>query len=306
MIVNASTIAALDKTFQKIFDDSIHGDGTSPMWAKMATRFPNTAATLDLSWLAAIPGMKKLQGAAKINNLQLINWKIENDEWEDTLAVKLADIERDQLGVYSERLRLLTTAGASHPDELLSDVVLAGFTTKDYTTKNFFDTAKKHFPGVKSTYDNKLTDELAASSFKEARTLLKTMKIDFPDGSTKKLNLGKSLTLVVSPTNEDVARQLLTAETIDSTTNTLRGAAKLEVWGHLGDSPNWFLFDDSYPIKPFAFSDEKPFSLASCTNLNDSHVILNKEFIYQVYGRYAMGYALPHLCIGSTGADAVA
>lgn len=308
MIVNQSSVTAVDKAFKKVFMDALHGSSESTMWQKFATRFPNTAASLDLSWLAAIPGMKELKGAAEINNLELVNWVIKNKEWHDTIEVPIADIERDQLGIYNERLRLLADAGAAHPDELLAATLLGGFSQKDYTGKNFFDTGKKHFPGVRAgtTFDNKLTDELAASSFEEARTMLRTMKIVFPDGSEKQLNLGRDLVLVVGPTNESVGRQILTAERDSAgATNVNRGTARLEVWGHLGETANWFLYDAGFAVKPFAFSDEKPLSIASVTNLEDSWVVLHKKFLYQIYGRYELGYLLPQLMIGSTGADAV-
>jgi phage major head subunit gpT-like protein len=304
MIVNKSTVVALEKSFQKIFTDALHGASESRMVSRFASRFPNTAAALDLSWLAAIPGMRKLVGTAVLNNLELVNWQIPNEEWEDTLAVKLKDIERDQLGVYNERLRLLADAGARHPDELLGQVLLAGFETKDYTGKNFYDTGKKHFPTGKASFSNKLTVELHPKTFELARKMLRTMKIVFPDGSETKLPLGRDMVLVVGPANESLGREILTAETIPGGgTNVNRGTATLEVWNEIGDGPEWFLFDQGFAVKPFAFSDEKPVSLASVTDLDDSHVLLKKEFLYQAYGRYNVGYMLPQLIIGSTGAD---
>lgn len=309
MVVNKAAVVALETSFQKIFTDALHGASESTMISRMATRFPNTAAALDLSWLAAIPGMKKLKGTPEIQGLELVNWKIQNEEWEDTIGVKRADIERDQIGMYNERFKLLAAAGARHPDELLGQVLLAGFSTKDFTGKNFFDTDKKFWPNAKAAnkFTNKLTDELAASSFEEARTLLRTQKMVHPDGSETKLNLGKDMVLVVGPANESVARQILTAERNDAgATNVNRGTAKLEVWGEIGDGPEWFLYDAGYAIKPFAFSDEKPTSLESATSLDDSTVLLTKTFIYQAYGRYNVGYMLPQLIVGSTGADAVA
>jgi phage major head subunit gpT-like protein len=308
MIVNKSAVVALEKSFQKIFTDALHGASESTMIRSMASRFPNTAAALDLSWLAAIPGMKELKGSPEINNLELVNWAINNKEWHDTIAVKVADLERDQLGIYNERFRLLADAGGRHPDQLLAEVLIAGFTTKDYTGKNFFDTDKKYWPTAKAAnkFSNKLTDELATSSFEEARTLLRTQKMVFPDGSETKLNLGRDMVLVVGPANESVARQILTAERNDAgATNVNRGTARLEVWGEIGDGAEWFLYDAGFAIKPFAFSDEKPTSLTSVTDLEDSHVLLHKEFLFQAYGRYNVGYMLPQLIVGSTGADSV-
>lgn len=301
MIVNKNTVAALEKSFQKVFTDALHGASQSLQIHKMASRFPNTAAALDLSWMAAIPGMKKLVGTAIQNNLELINWQVPNEEWEDTIAVKVKDIERDQLGIYTERFRLLADAGARHPDELLAKVLQAGFTAKDYTGKNFFDTGKKHFPSAKNTFDNKITYTLGKASYQLARQMLRSMKIVFPDGSEVRLPLGRQLMLVAGPASETVARELLTAERDSAgATNVNRGTAELEIWNEI-DGDQWFLYDAGFAIKPFAFSDEKPVSLHSVTDLEDSHVLLRKEFLYQAYGRYNVGYMLPQLIIGSTG-----
>ena len=90
--------------------------------------------------------------------------------------------------------------------------MLDAFSTKDYTGTNFFATGKKHFPSAKATFSNLLTDQLFAASFRTARQTLKTQKITFPDGSVRQLNLGRNLTLIVSPANESTAREILTAE----------------------------------------------------------------------------------------------
>jgi phage major head subunit gpT-like protein len=307
MIVNKAALVGIEKSFKKIFTDALHGSVDQAQWPKFATKFTTSAGEVDYGWMAAIPGMAELKGSADITGVELVNWVLRNKEYARTLALKEADIERDQLGVYSERLRLLADAGARHPDELLAALMLAGFATKDYTGKNFFDTSKKHSTGGKASFDNKLTDELATSSFEEARQMLRTMKVVHSDNTETQLNLGRDMVLVVSPANESVARQILQAERDSAgATNVNRGTARLEVWGYLGDSANWFLLDAGYPVKPFAFQEEKPVSIAGCTDPEDSYVLLNHEYLYQAYGRYTVGYFLPQLCIGSTGADAVA
>lgn len=306
MIVNKAALVGIEKSFKKIFTEALHGALDQVQWSKFANRFQTSAGEVDYGWMTAIPGMKELKGSADVTGVELVNWVLRNKEYERTLALKEKDIERDQLGIYTERLRLLADAGARHPDELLADLMLDGFSTKDYTGKNFFDTAKKHSPSGKGGFDNKLTDELAASSFEEARQMLRTMSITHADGTETKLNLGRDMVLVVSPANESVGRQILVAERdSNGATNVNRGTARLEVWGYLGDSPKWFLLDAGYPVKPFAFQEEKPVTIAGCTDPEDSYVLLNHEYLYQAYGRYTMGYFLPQLCIGSTGADSV-
>jgi len=307
MIVNKASAVAVEKAFRAVFTKALHGAGESVFWTNLATKFDTSAGELDLSWLANIPGMKELKGTAEIANLELVTWLLQNKEYHDTIAVKVKDIERDQLGVYTPRMELLGDAAARHPDELAAEALLAGFTTKgkDYTGKKFFDTGKKHFPSGKSTFDNVISDALADASFEEARTMLKTQKIVFPDGSETKLKLGKDLCLIVGPVNESTGRQILSAERdAAGATNVNKDTAKLEVWNELGDSTAWFLMDKGHPVKPLALSMEKAPSLASVTDPDDSHVLLKKEFLHQVYGRWTMGYFLPQLIVGSTGDDA--
>ena len=305
MIISKAKAIAVARTFKAVFAKALAGAAESVFYPKIAQTVTTTAGVVDYTWLAAIPGMKELKGAADISNLELINWVIPNKEWHDTIAVKEKDVEQDQLGLYTQRFEMLGDAAARHPDELAAEALLAGFVEKDYTGKAFFATNKKHFPSLKTTFSNKLEAALDAAAFEEARELLKTMKIEFPDGSETKLKLGRDLCLIVSAKNETIARQILEAERIDGgDSNVNKGTATLEVWTELGDSLTWYLVDKAHMAKPLVFQEEKKASLNSVTDPQDSYVLLNHEFLHQAYGRYAVGYFLPQLIIGSTGVDA--
>ena len=305
MIVNKASVKAAETSFRKIYTDALHGSQAMAMWPRFCQQVSTSAGTVDYSWMAAIPGMRELQGEARKHSLELVNWKVDNAEWENTIAVKEADLERDQLGLYADRFRMQGEVAAQHPDQLLAQLMLDAFSTKDYTGTNFFATGKKHFPSAKATFSNLLTDQLFAASFREARALLKTQKITFPDGSTRQLNLGRKLTLIVSPANESTAREILTAErNAAGATNVDRGTAGLEVWGELGDSPKWFLMDEGFAAKPFVYQVEKAPNVVGVTDPEDSHVVKYHEFLFQAYGRYQVGLFLPQLIVGSTGVDA--
>lgn len=307
MIVNQATASAAARGFKAIFVKFFSSVVESLFYPKICQTVTTNAGSVEYNWLAAIPGMKELKGAAEKVGLELITWVITNKKWHDTVEVDEADMETDNLGLYQQRFEMLADAGARHPDELAASALLNGFTAKDYTGKAFFATDKKHFPGVKATatFSNKLTTALSATSYEDARELIKTSKIVFPDGTETKLKLGKQLTLIVGPALEKTALQILNADTVNeggvAVSNVNKGTAKLEVWSELGDSVAWFLVDTGNPLKPLVYQVNKPVTLNSCTNPQDSYVIQNHKFLHQAFGRYQVGYFLPQLIVGSTG-----
>ncbi len=305
MIVNKSSVVAAATAFRARFNKGLEGGSASPYVARLANRIDDNADAIDHAWLAAIPGMKKLKGAAEVANLELLHWIVRNEPWHDTIEVKENDIKNDRLGLYGTRFESLGNAAARHPDELAARALLGGFAEKDYTGKNFFDTGKKHFPSAKNTFDNKLTAPLDIESFGEAVALLQTSKIVFPDGSETVLGLGKQLTLIVGPSLRKTGKQILEAEMVAedgvAVTNVEKGTAKLEVWPELGTSVAWFLIDEGALVKPLVYQVAEPARLNSCTNPEDSYVILNHKYIHQAYGVYNIGYALPQCIVGSTG-----
>jgi phage major head subunit gpT-like protein len=128
--------------------------------------------------------------------------------------------------------------------------------------------------------------------------------------------LGRDLVLVVSPTNEQLARQILQADFIQQggigteagkgavmVSNVQKGTARFVVWNRLaGTNENmWFLYDAGYPVKPFIFQEEKATQLQALNQPNEDHVFKKHEFLYQAYGRYNAGYGLPELAYGSNG-----
>lgn len=307
MIVNQTNASAAARGFKSIFVNFFKGVVETLFYPKICQTVTTNAGSVEYNWLAAIPGMKELKGAAEKVGLELITWVITNKNWHDTVEVDEADMETDNLGLYTQRFEMLADAGARHPDELAAQALLDGFTAKDYTGTAFFHTAKKHFPGCKGTFSNKLTTALSTESYEEAREMIKTSKVVFPDGRETKLKLGKQLTLIVGPVNESVGLQILNAEMIDidgvAVSNVNKGTAKLEVWSELGDSEAWFLVDTGNALKPLVYQVNKPVTLNSCTNPQDSYVIQNHKFLHQAYGRYQVGYFLPQLIVGSTGGE---
>lgn len=283
-------------------------EGADPAWAPIAFEVESTSASETYEFITNVPGMKELVGEVEIEELAGSGFTVQNKEWESTVSVKIADVERDKLGLYNSAFSELADNARFHPEELVAELFNQGFTAEDYTGSAFFHTSKKYNPQDKSkgaaTFGNKMTAALDAASFVDARTMLKEMK----NAKGKNLNLGRKLILVVPPALEHTAKVLRDAEKIStadgntSETNVLRNTFEILVLNQLTSSTAWFLMEGGRSIKPLVVQFESRPEFIAGDDPKSDYAIRQKRFIYQSYGRWNAGYALPQLAIGSTGA----
>ena len=314
MQINQANLSALFRGYRVQFMEAYQG--AVPFWDQIAMRTPSSSAQELYHWLGAVPGMKQLLGEVVISNLSANKYAITNNEWEDTIAVKQADIERDTYGIYNPLMQAMGIASKEHPDELVSNLLINGFTTADYTGKNFFDSAKVQDGDPNgTTLTNKATAKLGPTSFAAARQAIKSVK----NSKGRPMGLGRKLLLIVPPALEVQGRQILQADFIQQTaansdakavaavSNVNKGTAELVVWPRLAGNDNaWFLLEVGMPVKPLIVQVEKETGLQSLTNPDSDHVFKKHEFLYKAYGRYNAGYGLPQLAYGSTGAHRLA
>ena len=301
MIANKSNLVAAERGFRTVFLNRLK-NATGMRHPQMCMRMPSNAAVEEYDWLSDTKGMRELVGEAQVQGLRVVNWTVRNKEWEETVEVKEADIERDKLGLYNTRFEMMADNAAIHPDELLATTLKAGFTTPDWTGKHFFyGGADKYYPGTNKGIKNKVSGALTDEKFETARQYLREMK----NAAGKSLNLGTDMVLVVAPKNETTALEILQAErTSNGATNVNKGTARLDVWPQLnaaGADDYWFLYDAGASMKPFVFQEEKATSLSMVTDPEDSYVMKTHRYPAQMYGRYNVGLLLPQLIVGSNG-----
>jgi len=130
------------------------------------------------------------------------------------------------------------------------------------------------------------------------------------------MGLGGSKLVVCSEKYASTFKRVLNAELIAqvvgdggvSVSNIYKGDAELVVFPYLNTAARedkWFVLDTSYPLRAFINQVETQprFYAHDDPNMHkdafDQHI-----FKYQVYQRGELGFGLPQLAIGSTGADA--
>jgi phage major head subunit gpT-like protein len=115
---------------------------------------PSTRGTETYGFLGANAAMREWIGARRAAVLNKTQFSIMNREYENTIAIKQSDLERDATGMLQARLNTFASdAGADHWQSLLVDLINANGLC--YDGQNFFDT--DHSFGDSGTQKNELT-----------------------------------------------------------------------------------------------------------------------------------------------------
>lgn len=301
MIITDQSIRAVDKGFRAKFLGAI--GAVKPLYNRIATVTTSTQAAEVYGDIGFMPSMRELVGEAFVRGLKETSTTIINKEYEATVEVPQAALERDSLGIYAPKIATLGTKGEQLKDKLVIDLLINGFTATDYTGGTFFNTTHKHFVGGKVSFSNKGTKKISADNYAAARAAIRSIK----DENGDPMELGDTLALVVSPTYEAAARQILIADTgANGATNINKGTAELIVSSRLAAAEhNWFLLDIGQELRALILQEERTLQLlTSATGMTTEQLILTHKYLWQAYWRGNAGYGLPQLAWGSTGVDA--
>jgi phage major head subunit gpT-like protein len=297
--ITSARLATVTAGFQTTFNKA--QQEAPSQWARIAMRTTSNSAKEIYGWLQNNFGMKELIGEIEIEGLETLDYELANKEFHDTKAVKQADIERDNEGIYAPMFQMMGMGANRAYDILVFKRLLEGFTNVCYTGKTFFNTA--HPTGKKGvTFSNKGTKKWSAANFEAARTFLQTV----PTANGDPWGFGTKLLVICSPQYQSQVHHVLKDDkTTGGESNPYKDTAEYLVSPYLQTNPDaWFLLEVGWPVLPILLQEEKKITIASANKPDDSYVILNHQFLFQAYGRYNAGYGLPQMAYGSTGADA--
>lgn len=305
MIVNKSAIDGIFLNLKTTFNRALKA--AEPEWQKIAMKVTSGSSENRYKWMDRFPAMRKWVGEKVVKQLKGQGYTLVNDDFEATIEVDRNDIEDDTLGIYGPEAEMAGYSSAHLPDELVFDLVNAGFTEKCYDGQYFFDTdhpvGKKG--GATVSVSNKGTAVLshatlaaAQAGFGAARTALRKMK----DDEERPLNINPSV-LLVPPALEDTAKALMTVDRLeDGKANPYKGAAEVVVSARLTSDTAWFLLDTTKPVKPFIYQERKAPVFVSQTNTDSDNVFMKKKYRFGAEARGAAGFSFWQMAYGSTGA----
>lgn len=291
MIVNSATLNGIYVGFNTVFNRAF--EAQKPRYTQIATVVPSTTDAETYAWLGDIPGMREWIGDREIQNLTGSGYTIRNKEFELTVGVKRTDIEDDKIGLYNPSVEMLGESAALHPDELCFGLLTAGFTEKCFDGNPFY--YAKHKIGSKEI-SNLLTAPLTMESYALARSMMMSLK----NAKGRPLNLVPNL-LVVPPALEKTARDIVLAETINGTTNTMRNTADVLVDTRMKSDTEWHLLCTQRPLKPVIYQQRKKAKFVSLTAETSQNVFMSNNYLYGADSRGNAGYGFWQMAVGSTG-----
>lgn len=297
MIINNENLRSIRVAFSAAFN-KVYLE-TNTHLDKIATTIPSTTKMNTYGWMGDFPVMREWIGEREIANLNEKAYNITNKHFESTVSVDRDDVEDDNLGLYTARIQMMAQEAKTHPGILASQTLKKGFSEKCYDDKPFF--SEEHKVG-KNTFSNRGKAKFTMESYAAARAAMRLLKKENGDP----ISINPAL-LIVPPNLEAEARKILEAELIDGTTNPWKGSAELLVDENIsgGDYPdNWFLVDNTKPLKPIIYQERKPIKFVSKVSEQDDNVFMNNKFLYGADGRYNAGYGFWQMAYGSTGEQA--
>lgn len=294
VVINQASLQAAYTGFKTIFQQAY--DGAATMLRQVAVVVPSSARQEEYKWLGQFPGLREWIGERVVKDLSVDGFVIKNRDFEATVAIDRNDIEDDAIGLYRPMLEQLGESAKQHPDELIFDLLINGFSSTCFDGKNFF--ATDHPNGELSAWSNTGTDTLSATAYQNARAGM----MSFVNEEDRPLRIIPNF-LIVPPQLEGTAREILRADkAANGETNIWKDSADLLVAPELAANPIcWFLADLRRAAKPFIFQSRRDPQFVALDKVQDENVFMRKEYIYGVDYRGNAGYGLPHLIFGSTG-----
>ena len=298
MLVNADVLEGIRTSARAVFIQGL-GDLRPQMsdWEKIATTFQSDTERESYNWLGAAPPMNEWTDKRKLNGLRAFDYTLVNKDWEATLEISRNAIEDNKLGHIPVRVRGLTRSYLKFLNKMVFSQLDDGNTLTAYDgTAFFYDTRTI---GGSGTIDNSLSGAYSDSSA-EIRSAISAAVVQmaaFKDDWGEAMNLMPD-TIVCSPTMYVSIREALKADVAGNQRTEAEFIKNIIASPYIdADVKDWYVLCTTEEVKPLIFQNRKNPDFVQVDNPSDSHVFLNKTFLYGVDARCAFGYGDPRTAI---------
>ncbi len=301
MLVNADTLAAIRTNSRAIFlqalGDLPKQDPGLDAWKKIATLFNSDTEKESYNWLGAAPPMQQWKDKRKLNGLRAFDYTLTNKDWEATLEIERDAIKDNKLGHIPIRVRGLSRSYLKYLNEYMFSLLDDGESVAAYDGGYFF--ANTRTIGSSGNINNILSGNYSdsAAEIRAGIAAAYVQMAGFCDDWGKKMNLIPD-TIVCSP-----YMYMLIKEAIK---NDYTGAPRTEAefvkqiivspWID-ADTDDWFMLCTTEDVKPLIFQNRQDPEFNQVDDPKDSHVFLNKTFLYGIDARFERGYGDPRTAI---------
>lgn len=294
-ILDRANVEDFYQGFKTTFDMAFENAAT--ITDRLAMRVQSDSPSETYNWFGTVPMMQEWIGDRPMSQLRAYAQTIVNKDWANGIRISANDIRDDKLGMVMPRIQRLGAMAGRHQEKLVTDLLLAGFTTTCYDGQFFFDT--DHVDGDGAAQSNKGTAALDATSYAAAWQAM----LSLTDENGEPIASGMQPTLLVGPKLRSAARALLEAElTANGGTNTDAGTADLIVSPRLVGTYDdyWFLFfTGDGGMKPIILQEREAVEFVAQDQPDSEGYFNRKMYRYGANWRGNVGYAFWQLAYGA-------
>ena len=138
MDINQDTFDLLYRAVNTAFDKG--NKMYKPYWEQVASLMVSSSWEETYAWIGEFTRFKEWVGDRQIEEMRTYDYSVKNVKFEATEGIPAEYVEDDRYGILMPKFEDMGYAAASHPDELIFDLLLKGFETPCYDGQNFFDT----------------------------------------------------------------------------------------------------------------------------------------------------------------------
>ncbi len=136
MIIDAQALANIYVGLNTAFNAAF--EATEVWHPLVAMTVPAKTKIMDYKFMLEFPMVREWVGDRVVHSLMGSSYQITTKDWEATIEVDRNDIRDDQIGLYAPVVAALGEEARAHPDRLIADLLLNGWTEPCFDGRPFF------------------------------------------------------------------------------------------------------------------------------------------------------------------------
>lgn len=239
----------------------------SAWWTQLALHFPSSQESETYRWLGMVPQVREWIGGRQVRPLRSQGLTIVNKTWEATVRIDADEQRRDKTGQIMVRVNELARRVATHPNKLLTSLMINGESAACYDGQYFFDT--DHAEGDSGAQSNDITHDVATTTaptddeMREAIVKGIAQILSIKDDQGEPMNDSAREFLVMVPMNFLSSTMIaLAGRTLDATANPLASGEPFRVRWVANPRLTWTtkfaIYRADGATRPFIFQEELP------------------------------------------------
>lgn len=299
MVFNSALLAAVLSGFTALFLEA--GEAAKPIYATFCYDVTSKSAQEELHVGGGLGSMQEWKGGAPNRPIVRYVETIKNKDWYNGTKIPKTAFQDDTLGFYDNEIKNMGASAATHPDELMTTVLVNGFTELGPDGQAFFSASHPIVDG--GTQSNLQAGALSATTFREALAKAQGMT-DYYGKALRPKQRGMKVYLMVGPTLRATAKSIVAVDTTSSGAGNpdYEEATVIVNEGLTGAYANyWFVLLGDGPVRALVMQTREKPEFHMITDPEHAIVITEKVVMAWVEGRWNIGYAHYQAAVGSPG-----